>query len=80
LGTSAGKCIALWILFAIVSLLFRELMRSESTPQSRTVCLLGYMRPLKYTMDRSLGGRLGPLRFIFNQGELRCSDAAEYST
>jgi UDP-2,3-diacylglucosamine pyrophosphatase LpxH len=38
----------------------------------------GYLRPLRYTMDRSPGGRLGPFRFVFNQGALRCSDAAEY--
>lgn len=39
----------------------------------------GYARPLKYTMERSPDGGLGPFRYVFDQGALSCSAAAELS-
>jgi UDP-2,3-diacylglucosamine pyrophosphatase LpxH len=34
-----------------------------------------YARPLRYTVDRSLGDRTWPFRYVFDQGGLRCSPA-----
>jgi hypothetical protein len=38
----------------------------------------GYARPLRYTVDRSLADRRWPFRYVYDQGGLRCSHAAEH--
>ena len=38
----------------------------------------GYARPLHYTVDRSLADPRWPFRYVFDQGALRCSQAAQH--
>ena len=37
----------------------------------------GYERPLSYAVDESLGTEGGPLRLVFDDGEVRCSEPAQ---
>jgi UDP-2,3-diacylglucosamine pyrophosphatase LpxH len=39
----------------------------------------GYSRTLSYTVDRSLADQSWPFRYVFEGGELRCSEAAKHS-
>jgi len=38
----------------------------------------GYVRPLKYTVDKAIPGKPRTFRYIFDQGALRCSASAEH--
>ena len=45
--------------------------------QDRSIRARTYTRRLNYTFDRSLRGRQGAFHYVFNEGGLRCSEAAD---
>ena len=47
----------------------------DCVEEAQAVRAKGYSRPLHYTTDRSLADRNWPFRYVFDHGELRCSQA-----
>jgi hypothetical protein len=48
----------------------------EYVEESNALLAKGYARPLKYTTDKSLADPRWPFRYVYDQGALRCSEAA----